>query len=134
MLSTDWWFLFFFFQAEDGIRYLTVTGVQTCALPISVPPFHPPARPHAPGAPVRARRPRLRSRVDGGRARGSGRAPARGPRRRPEARRRRAPQHQREGGHRSPAPQRPPREIGKASGRGREEISVGGGSLKKKKK
>src|SRR2546430_11302730 len=25
---------FFFFQAEDGIRYLTVTGVQTCALPI----------------------------------------------------------------------------------------------------
>src|SRR2546430_11082395 len=23
-----------FFQAEDGIRYLTVTGVQTCALPI----------------------------------------------------------------------------------------------------
>src|SRR2546430_9908505 len=27
--------LVFFFQAEDGIRYLTVTGVQTCALPIS---------------------------------------------------------------------------------------------------
>src|SRR2546430_11908493 len=26
----------FFFQAEDGIRDLTVTGVQTCALPISV--------------------------------------------------------------------------------------------------
>src|SRR5688572_31619399 len=26
--------LFFFFQAEDGIRDLTVTGVQTCALPI----------------------------------------------------------------------------------------------------
>src|SRR5205085_4197974 len=24
----------FFFQAEDGIRALTVTGVQTCALPI----------------------------------------------------------------------------------------------------
>src|SRR2546430_1936446 len=24
----------FFFQAEDGIRNLTVTGVQTCALPI----------------------------------------------------------------------------------------------------
>src|SRR5207248_5648914 len=24
----------FFFQAEDGIRYRTVTGVQTCALPI----------------------------------------------------------------------------------------------------
>src|SRR2546430_11232041 len=28
-------YLFFFFQAEDGIRDLTVTGVQTCALPIS---------------------------------------------------------------------------------------------------
>src|SRR6266853_3775956 len=28
-------FMFFFFQAEDGIRDLTVTGVQTCALPIS---------------------------------------------------------------------------------------------------
>src|SRR2546427_6527559 len=27
---------FFFFQAEDGIRDLTVTGVQTCALPISI--------------------------------------------------------------------------------------------------
>src|SRR5206468_6110727 len=25
---------FFFFQAEDGIRDLIVTGVQTCALPI----------------------------------------------------------------------------------------------------
>src|SRR5438270_3903512 len=28
----------FFFQAEDGIRDLTVTGVQTCALPISSQP------------------------------------------------------------------------------------------------
>src|SRR5438552_19105222 len=28
-------FLFFFFQAEDGIRDDLVTGVQTCALPIS---------------------------------------------------------------------------------------------------
>src|SRR5216684_4632141 len=26
----------FFFQAEDGIRYVAVTGVQTCALPILV--------------------------------------------------------------------------------------------------
>src|SRR2546430_11372833 len=26
----------FFFQAEDGIRDLTVTGVQTCALPICI--------------------------------------------------------------------------------------------------
>src|SRR2546430_8106826 len=31
--GTDW--SVFFFQAEDGIRDLTVTGVQTCALPIS---------------------------------------------------------------------------------------------------
>src|SRR3989441_10201103 len=29
-------FLFFFFQAEDGIRDKLVTGVQTCALPIFV--------------------------------------------------------------------------------------------------
>src|SRR6266850_8005299 len=29
-------FSFFFFQAEDGIRDYKVTGVQTCALPISV--------------------------------------------------------------------------------------------------
>src|SRR5207248_8963894 len=28
--------IFFFFQAEDGIRDRTVTGVQTCALPISL--------------------------------------------------------------------------------------------------
>src|SRR5205085_3502059 len=32
LLSAD--DIFFFFQAEDGIRDLTVTGVQTCALPI----------------------------------------------------------------------------------------------------
>src|SRR6266568_5870088 len=31
-LLSFWWF--FFFQAEDGIRDGTVTGVQTCALPI----------------------------------------------------------------------------------------------------
>ena len=30
-----WFFFFFFFQAEDGIRDIGVTGVQTCALPIS---------------------------------------------------------------------------------------------------
>src|SRR2546429_2384993 len=31
-----WWrlLLFFFFQAEDGIRDVAVTGVRTCALPI----------------------------------------------------------------------------------------------------
>src|SRR6266404_3769973 len=30
----SWLKLFFFFQAEDGIRDKLVTGVQTCALPI----------------------------------------------------------------------------------------------------
>src|SRR2546430_8192982 len=33
-LLVDLFTFFFFFQAEDGIRDLTVTGVQTCALPI----------------------------------------------------------------------------------------------------
>src|SRR3712207_7924147 len=32
MLRTS---ILMFFQAEDGIRYIGVTGVQTCALPIS---------------------------------------------------------------------------------------------------
>src|SRR6476619_8378382 len=31
------YFFFFFFQAEDGIRDWSVTGVQTCALPIWSP-------------------------------------------------------------------------------------------------
>src|SRR2546429_9884109 len=31
--------LFFFFQAEDGIRDVAVTGVQTCALPIALAEF-----------------------------------------------------------------------------------------------
>src|SRR5262249_56405952 len=35
-----------FFQAEDGIRYWSVTGVQTCALPIW---SRRPRLPHAPG-------------------------------------------------------------------------------------
>src|SRR5712692_5458133 len=34
---------FFFFQAEDGIRDGTVTGVQTCALPIFAPTGPPQA-------------------------------------------------------------------------------------------
>src|SRR5690606_39940154 len=33
---------FFFFQAEDGIRDFHVTGVQTCALPISIVAFDVP--------------------------------------------------------------------------------------------
>src|SRR5207245_6367313 len=35
VLSRSVFVLCFFFQAEDGIRDATVTGVQTCALPIS---------------------------------------------------------------------------------------------------
>src|SRR2546430_5190461 len=55
-MAGSWWSVptsnvFFFFQAEDGIRDLTVTGVQTCALPIWRG-----AEPHHPGAPVRAAR------------------------------------------------------------------------------
>src|SRR5256886_6662495 len=34
LMSSVYLLIFFFFQAEDGIRDLTVTGVQTCALPI----------------------------------------------------------------------------------------------------
>src|SRR5216684_1094050 len=37
-------FFFFFFQAEDGIRDVAVTGVQTCALPICREHGPPPAR------------------------------------------------------------------------------------------
>src|SRR2546422_8087444 len=33
---------FFFFQAEDGIRDVAVTGVQTCALPISFQDYRTP--------------------------------------------------------------------------------------------
>src|SRR2546429_1320811 len=36
-ISRDAYFCFFF-QAEDGIRDVAVTGVQTCALPILVEP------------------------------------------------------------------------------------------------
>src|SRR2546422_5922219 len=39
---------FFFFQAEDGIRDVAVTGVQTCALPI----FHISACVHARNTPA----------------------------------------------------------------------------------
>src|SRR5256885_4909259 len=47
LLMSDF-LVFFFFQAEDGIRDYKVTGVQTCALPILSPPFgeggSPPSR------------------------------------------------------------------------------------------
>src|SRR2546429_3451415 len=35
---------FFFFQAEDGIRDVAVTGVQTCALPIYLTSMYKPIR------------------------------------------------------------------------------------------
>src|SRR5205809_7946246 len=41
--SMAYWF-FFFFQAEDGIRDVAVTGVQTCALPIYFRLWSPAAR------------------------------------------------------------------------------------------
>src|SRR2546429_2817671 len=37
IVRTYFVFFFFFFQAEDGIRDVAVTGVQTCALPIFSP-------------------------------------------------------------------------------------------------
>src|SRR5256884_2627372 len=56
---------FFFFQAEDGIRDVAVTGVQTCALPISTiagSPLHTPITPlhyaltsATPSAPTKSR-------------------------------------------------------------------------------
>src|SRR5437660_3688359 len=48
-------FFFFFFQAEDGIRDGHVTGVQTCALPISAYPeaAHREERLYALGDPTR---------------------------------------------------------------------------------
>src|SRR2546430_12706879 len=57
--------IFYFFQAEDGIRDLTVTGVQTCALPISGHPRRPRHRPECAGsadpigAPIDVRAPTL---------------------------------------------------------------------------
>src|SRR5260221_3453587 len=44
MLMLVSWFGLFLLQAEDGIRYRCVTGVQTCALPICLVRGHP-ARP-----------------------------------------------------------------------------------------
>src|SRR5690606_3218407 len=84
---------FFFFQAEDGIRGFHVTGVQTCALPISAPR---PARaprcgcPRAPsggrawaagrGSPACRARTACRSRGRTGACGGGARAGAPGPR------------------------------------------------------
>src|SRR2546429_5192130 len=100
---------FFFFQAEDGIRDVAVTGVQTCALPILG---------------VRAGAGDVARRLPS--ARVGGDEPRRARLRQPRA----APERQRVG----PLDAEPlPDEIGRASGRERGENSGGGGSLKKKK-
>src|SRR5256885_10491823 len=72
LVTEIYMFFFFFFQAEDGIRDYKVTGVQTCALPIS--------RGGGGAAPRgRARRPRARAPVRHGGGRGGARR-GRGPR------------------------------------------------------
>src|SRR5205823_9232012 len=76
---------FFFFQAEDGIRDKLVTGVQTCALPISGPPPWPPCSSNGAGSPP----PRRRTSNAGcgrGSATGGPPAPPRTPRRGPRSR------------------------------------------------
>src|SRR5205807_3994458 len=52
-------FFFFLFQAEDGIRDYKVTGVQTCALPISAQPGKSQGRPQSRSGsqPIRYARP-----------------------------------------------------------------------------
>src|SRR2546426_3959902 len=55
----------FFFQAEDGIRDYKVTGVQTCALPISRTPPRCAALGGGRLRRLRARRPRHRGGVRG---------------------------------------------------------------------
>src|SRR5215203_6948859 len=46
---------FFFFQAEDGIRDIGVTGVQTCALPIFMARIGGPVDAPGPGHVIKAR-------------------------------------------------------------------------------
>src|SRR3712207_7455360 len=110
MLNTVLNCSFFFFQAEDGIRDIGVTGVQTCALPICAR-----ARRHG-GEPLRPRRT-----VHGAAPRRRARAPRGGQRARRDGR----------GG-----PHRPGGGDGGGTGGGRVgkggEILVGGASFKKK--
>src|SRR5699024_11742777 len=78
-------FIFFFFQAEDGIRDRNVTGVQTCALPISGSCWACSAGVVSPGGWRHAASPRRRGRHERDRSAGSGAAG--GHRRRPRCRR-----------------------------------------------
>src|SRR5438094_7082357 len=108
---------FFFFQAEDGIRDRTVTGVQTYALPISSRrlPFH--LRDFVPGPAARCVRMRASThRLARPRRDGAALAPGRA---------RREPRLVGRGG-------RPDRQIGRASCRERGSIRVGAVALKKK--
>src|SRR3712207_9208895 len=123
--------LFSFFQAEDGIRDIGVTGVQTCALPIYEPTTYAPPRGRSrvelaargePGGP-RGRAAGLRPGVAGdpGPAYGAGQADrlddrrgAADRRRRPRGGPRRAGAERREGGG-APAVRRRPR--GRRGGR-----------------
>src|SRR3712207_7448715 len=58
MLYAKFFVVFFFFQAEDGIRDIGVTGVQTCALPILAGTAPSSSRAVAPRAPGRRNAPR----------------------------------------------------------------------------
>src|SRR5258706_13830603 len=98
-------YLFFFLQAEDGIRVWSVTGVQTCALPISITDRVELPRLRIAGLEVARRQP---GEVEAGQFHAIGDRALLG-----------ACQSD---------------EIGRGSCRGRVEISVGAGSLKKKKK
>src|SRR5437762_9798808 len=60
-LSVEYPCILFFFQAEDGIRDTSVTGVQTCALPIS-------SRHRGPRGPARPGRSRARTEARGARS------------------------------------------------------------------
>src|SRR5205823_12438535 len=101
----------FFFQAEDGIRDKLVTGVQTCALPISSDSRAPPSRrPPGPGRPGVRRRGRAGARTAGA-PRGEAGVPPSADREAPGLRR---------------------AQIGRASCRERVEVWVVGGSWTKK--
>src|SRR2546429_7104072 len=107
------WRFCFFFQAEDGIRDVAVTGVQTCALPISV---------------------RLGEGARHDRDVPAGPHPARLGRVVPSARYRHAGLYLSAGGAARHADGGGAGEIGRAAWRGRGEILGGGGLFKKKKK
>src|SRR2546426_5378606 len=106
LLCTFDCFFFFFFQAEDGIRDYKVTGVQTCALPISWR-LRGPARAAGPAHPVDRRRHRR------GPEAGGDRPAAHADRVRPDPfRRRQRPRRQRPPGGDQTVPPRPGRPRG----------------------